>query len=130
MKELSAEEFFEKCYVYHKTNSKRDKFTTMFPLKNELLKLQKIISLSDKQKQRLDDVLDYVILQRNKQVHFHPKGFDTFAVRYEIYKLLEVLIKIFNLEFSSEFKELLQKAITEQDKQLINLRSRYEPVWV
>lgn len=139
MKELPVEEFFAKCFtpiesidqrfekLTKEEKEKYGRFKTFGKLQKKFLKLQKISSLSKDQSDRVKHVLEYVGLQRNKHAHQHPKGMDTYSVRYDIYLLIKVLSEIFGIKFSEETTKMLQLKIELLLKNFSGIR--YEPVW-
>lgn len=139
MGELTAEEFFKRCFKpknSKKTICKKNpeqvnltygKYTTLGDLQVDLMKQPKIKSLTKKRQARIRHVLEYVGLQRNKHAHQHPKGTDTYSVRYDIYLLIEVLIKIFGINLSKEANDMLKHKIEFERKNFSGMR--YEPVW-
>ncbi|MHA1353773.1 MAG: hypothetical protein ACTSR1_01175 [Candidatus Heimdallarchaeota archaeon] len=122
MSEINTELFFLKCF-----NDKKKEFKTLGALIEEFTSLYKILNLTKEQQTRIYDVLRYIKLQRNMHVHYHPKGYDTYSVRVEIYSLLKKLVSIFSVPFENETQENLDAAI--EDNKVHSRNMKFKPVW-
>lgn len=121
MRELSIEKFFAMCF-----NEGKKEFKTLHTLIEKIIELQNIKDLTQEQQIRVKDVLNYVKLQRNQYAHYHPKDYDTYSVRIEIYSLLKKLVLLFNIPFSRKTLNNLDRII---DENRIQSGMGFKPVW-
>jgi len=94
MRELKEEnEFFDKCY-----DSKIKQYKTLGTLIEFFLLLKQITNLSPEEQDSFKRVLNYLKIQRDKQVHYHPKSWDYHVFRLSVYEYILYIYELFEIK--------------------------------
>ncbi len=124
IKSILIKEIFDDFFLNY--NDEKKPLKKFEYSKQRFITILKNRKLRDDQINRINEVINYVQIQRNNFVHFPLKSFDHYAVRHQIYTIILKLIEIFDLPFS---KNILSKLKYEINNSKPISGANFKDVW-